>query len=121
MDLCGRQTYTKSLLCNAKKAPPQGWAFSRITARLTARAAWPDVDAMALRFLFERELFRKPLHTFRDHALPAGAGADHERVVAVFRHPPPQILIRPVGQHGVERLLELRVAGGDLRPQLLGS
>src|SRR5215475_10721254 len=46
-------------------------------------------------FLFEHDLFRKPLHTFRDHALVTAAGARralepalHPRVLAHATSPP---------------------------------
>lgn len=46
----------------------------------------------------------------------AGARADHEAVVSVFGHLPPQIFVGAVRLHGVDRLLEVGVLGRDLAP-----
>src|ERR1700758_3707245 len=51
----------------------------------------------------------------------ARARADHEAVVGVFGNLPPQILIGAVGLHCIDRLLEVRVLGGDLGPQFVGG
>src|SRR3974390_2032961 len=53
-------------------------------------------------------------------ASAAGAGADHEAVEGVFGNLPPQILIRAVGLHRINRLLEIRIFRRDLRPQFVG-
>src|SRR5262245_49213691 len=49
--------------------------------------------------------------TARGGGSAAGARADHEAVEGVFGNLPPQIFIRAIGLHRIDRLLEVGVLG----------
>src|SRR6185295_16152832 len=60
-------------------APPRAFSPLRPNARVLSTASWPDSSG-ALSFLFEHDLFGKPLHTFPDHALTRSCrGPTHRR------------------------------------------